>query len=226
MSENTDEFQNQKMFSVLEDAMERSIYAKTEMCKEEPMSDNPPMLFVAYDQKNVKESTRLTITADDGETEMQIGMVPLLHNPDVRECLVDAIGAIPTQKFEFLILAVEGYQDSIAEKGKMPEGWERGDLGKDFAENPFTTVKEGVIVSGVDWEHKYAINGACTYSYDDKGVPKFDEVNWSQIEITEETGMMTFIMASACEFMKKKIITESFHALLEATPKKSKKDKE
>ena len=104
MSENTDDFRNQKMFSVLEDAMERAMYAKTEMCKEEPMSDNPPMLLVGYDQKNVKESTRLTITADDGETEMQIGMVPLLHKDDVRECLVDAIGAIPTQKFEFLIL--------------------------------------------------------------------------------------------------------------------------
>jgi hypothetical protein len=114
----------------------------------------------------------------------------------------------------------------MTEADKMPEGWSRGDLAKDFAENPFTTVKEGVIVSGVDWEHEYAINGACTYSYDDKGVPQFDEVMWTEVEISEETGMMTFIMASAVEFMKKKILTESFHALLEATPKKSKKDKE
>jgi len=225
MSENTDDFRNQKMFSVLEDAMERAMYAKTEMCKEEPMSDNPPMLLVGYDKKNVEEKTRLTI-GDDDESEMQIGMVPLIHKDDVRECLVDAIGAIPTQKFEFLILAVEGYRDTMVENGEMPEGWSRGDLGKDFKENPFTTVKEGVVVSGVDWEHEYAINGACTYSYDDKGVPQWDEVMWTEIEISEETGMMTFIMASACEFMKKKIITESFHALLEATPKKSKKDKE
>lgn len=223
MSETTDEFQNQKMFSVLEDALERAIYAKTEMCKEEPMSDNPPMLLVGYNKENVEEKTRLTI-GDDDDSEMQIGMVPLIHKDDVRECLVDAIGAIPTQKFEFLILAVEGYKDEMSED--LPEGWSRGDLAKDFKENPFTTVREGVIVSGVDWEHKYAINGACTYSYDDKGVPQFGEPSWSQVEISEETGMMTFIMASACEFMKKKIITESFHALLEATPKKSKKDKE
>jgi hypothetical protein len=223
MSETTDEFQNQKMFSVLEDALERAMYAKTEMCKEEPMSDNPPMLLVGYNKENVEEKTRLTI-GDDDDSEMQIGMVPLIHKDDVRECLVDAIGAIPTQKFEFLILAVEGYKDEMSED--LPEGWSRGDLAKDFKENPFTTVREGVIVSGVDWEHKYAINGACTYSYDDKGVPQFGEPSWSQVEISEETGMMTFIMASACEFMKKKIITESFHALLEATPKKSKKDKE
>jgi hypothetical protein len=223
MSETTDEFQNQKMFSVLEDALERAIYAKTEMCKDEPMSDNPPMLLVGYNKENVEEKTRLTI-GDDDDSELQIGMVPLIHKDDVRECLVDAIGAIPTQKFEFLILAVEGYKDEMSED--LPEGWSRGDLAKDFKENPFTTVREGVIVSGVDWEHKYAINGACTYSYDDKGVPQFGEPMWSQVEISEETGMMTFIMASACEFMKKKIITESFHALLEATPKKSKKDKE
>jgi hypothetical protein len=223
MSETTDEFQNQKMFSVLEDALERAMYAKTEMCKEEPMSDNPPMLLVGYNKENVEEKTRLTI-GDDDDSEMQIGMVPLIHKDDVRECLVDAIGAIPTQKFEFLILAVEGYKDEMSED--LPEGWSRGDLAKDFKENPFTTVREGVIVSGVDWEHKYAINGACTYSYDDKGVPQFGEPAWSQVEISEETGMMTFIMASACEFMKKKIITESFHALLEATPKKSKKNKE
>jgi hypothetical protein len=189
------------------------------------MSDNPPMLLVGYNKADVDTNTRLTI-GDSDESEMQIGMVPLIHKDDVRECLVDAIGAIPTQKFEFLILAVEGYRDTMTEADKMPEGWSRGDLAKDFAENPFTTVKEGVIVSGVDWEHEYAINGACTYSYDDNGVPQFDEVMWTEVEISEETGMMTFIMASAVEFMKKKILTESFHALLEATPKKSKKDKE
>ncbi len=123
------------------------------------------------------------------------------------------------------MLAVEGYRETMTD-GELPNGWERGDLAKDFAENPFTTVKEGVIVSGVDWERKFAINGACIYSYDDRGVPQFDEPMWSEIEISEETGMMTFIMASACQFMEKKILTESFHALLEATPKKSKKDKE
>ncbi len=221
MSENPESFHNQAMMEALEDSLTRAMYAKTEMCKEEPMTDNPPLLLVAYNS-NAENNPRLTIGDDE---KMKIGMIPLIHKDDVRECLIDAIGALPTEKFDFLMLAVEGYRETMTD-GELPNGWERGDLAKDFAENPFTTVKEGVIVSGVDWERKFAINGACTYSYDDRGVPQFDEPMWSEIEISEETGMMTFIMASACQFMEKKILTESFHALLEATPKKSKKDKE
>jgi len=211
-------FRNQVMLEALKDTMTRTIYAKTEMCKAEPMSDNPPLLLVAY---NADAENTPKLQVGDNE-KIKMGMIPLIHSDDVRDALIDVIGALPSEQFEFMILAVEGYHDTAQVNGELPENWKRGDLAEDYKTNPFTTVKEGIIVSGVDWEHEYAINGHCTYSYDDKGVPVFDEtdMSWSQIEISEETGMMTFIMASACSFMQRKLLAEHFHSLLESTPKK------
>ena len=46
------EINNQELLDTLKDLMSRSMYAKTEMCKEEPMSDCPPIAIVSHGDKD------------------------------------------------------------------------------------------------------------------------------------------------------------------------------
>lgn len=210
---NESEFRNQAMLAGLKEAMTRVKYAKTEMCMQEPMSDNPAMLLVAY-RADAENEPKMTV---GDSSSYKMGLIPLIHADDVRECLVDVIGSLPAEKLEFMILCVEGYHDT--DPNNTGKQYDRGDMEKDFRTNPFTTVKEGLVVSGVDWEGEYAVNGHCTYSYDDNGVPAFDsDDNWGEIQISEDTGFLTYVMASACRFLEKRILTEKFHQLLTEAP--------
>lgn len=202
------EINNQELLYTLKDFMSRSMYAKTEMCKEEPMSDCPPIAIVSHGDKD-----------DDS-----IAVIPLIHSGDVREALSDVISAMPVQKFNYMALSLEGYHDTALD-GKMPDDYERNDLAKDFKENPFTTVREGLIINGVDWEHKYSITGHVEYTYDDRGVPSFGEVSWTEESSDDVVGIMSIILVKACKYMQAKILAKSFADLLEEAPIKKKEKK-
>jgi len=48
------------------------------------------------------------------------------------------------------MIIIEGYakQDMTDEEAKAHD---RGDFEKDYKENPFSTVREGIILTAVDW---------------------------------------------------------------------------
>jgi hypothetical protein len=157
------------------DIMSRSKYAKTELCKDEAMSDNPPMFFIGYesDEGNPEHEACL-----EGQQELslstpyQLAMIPLIHKPDPFAAYEDVVRCMPIEKFDFLAMCLEGYLETSKDK---PKNIADGSLQKDYEENPFSTVRECLIVTAVDWESSQIINLQCSYRYDDSGVPVWDE---------------------------------------------------
>lgn len=209
---------------IIKDVMKRSKYGKRELCKQSPMSDMPPFLLAVYE-------TPSNASADESEGSLEyqsrvgtskaysVGMIPLVHKEDVHDSLVDVISGIPMQEFTFLGVVVEGYA-RVGNDGKLPDDYERGDLKKDFSENPFSDVRETILVSGVDWNQDTYYNCATPYTYNDTGVPQFAETTFDKYEITEETPLGRFgdTLVKAVTFVKISTKVVGFHNLLTDAP--------
>lgn len=175
---------------LMRDFMERAQHAKTEMCRAEAMSDNPAV-FIAVFEPNQDDFEGNWESLVEGCKEMglsrtlQCGMIPLIHKQDPAECLSDVIGSFPIDKFEFGFLTVEGYAETDTE-GKSFSDYERGDMAKDFAENPFTTITETLVVHGYDWNLTSRFVHACHYKYDDRGLPVFGESVLESQEVSDD----------------------------------------
>ena len=218
------------ILKIVSDVMRRSKYAKTEMCKSEPMADNPPMLIVGRVHKPEDSSDESSETASDYtkdlglERQYDIAMLPLIHKEDPYDCYMDAVGHLPIAPVNFIMLVVEGYMKATDKK--VLDGIMNGDgevegksLKEDYESNPFSDVREGLVISGVDWEQDKIYMSASTYKYDDRGVPMFDDVEADVIAITEETQEMCearFMnaMLQTVTYLKLAIKAQAFHELL------------
>jgi hypothetical protein len=218
---------------ILEDVMKRHKFAKREMCKESPMTDNPPVLMIGRTNRDNENDSRDETTESAEAYQHKLGltraydvaMLPLIHKEDVFECYTDAVKMLPICEIDFILLAVEGYM-RIGENGnpligkddKEPE-YEHGDMAKDFAENPFTNVREGLVVSGVDWNEDTIYMSACSYTYDDNGVPIYGETSSDVVTLNDENKEMaearfTNAMLGTMKYLKLAMKAQSFHDLL------------
>lgn len=217
---------------ILEDVMKRHKFAKREMCKSNPMTDNPPVLLIGRTNRDDENDSRdeSTDTAEGYQRKLgltrayDVAMLPLIHKEDVFECFTDAVKMLPICEIDFILLAVEGYmrvnKDGTPDIGHSPDSdYEHGDMSKDFAENPFTNVREGLVVSGVDWNEDTIYMGACSYTYDDKGVPIYGETSADVVTLNDENREMaearfTSAMLGTMRYLKLAIKAQSFHDLL------------
>lgn len=215
------------MKSIMEDLLNRAVYAKTEMCKDEPMSDNPPLFLVAVesDETNPDHDECVNYQRENNLSKpYHIAMVPLIHKEDIYDAYEDVVKALPIRKFDFLVLCVEGYgKPSMTEE--EVEAHDRGDLEKDYKENPFSEVREGLILTAVDWDGSAIWNTMSLYRYDDQGVPVFDEPMATVTELTEDTesyGRMPDTLLATVGYMHLATKTLAYKNILDQAPKRKK----
>lgn len=198
---------------LLSDFIGRAQHAKTELCREESMSDNPSLLIVVFEPNKDDFDGNYDKLAEDCK-EMglsrtyQCGMIPLIHKSDPAECLVDVIGSFPIDKFSFMFLVVEGYRDTEIKDAddfaKKMKDYERGDMAQEFAENPFSTITEVITVHGYDWDLTTRFVRFADYKYDDNGLPVFGEINGADepANADDERGRIDEILFRGVQFMR------------------------
>lgn len=164
------------MQTMCEDFMHRGRFAKTEMCKDEAMMDNPPILLIGFpvDENSDDYEDAVQFQQEFGTSKpYRVALLPLTHRDDVVDCITDIVKHLPPQPFSFIALAAEGY--SRVGGKDLPTDYERGDMESDFKENPFTDVRETLIITAVDWGCEHIYSSMSPYTYDDAGVPVFSE---------------------------------------------------
>lgn len=72
---------------------------------------------------------------------------------------------------EFMMLMVEGY---ASEKN---QGYKKGQMERDFKENPDSDVREIITVQAVDIKTGKQMTGLVSYKYGDDGLPEFGEMS-------------------------------------------------
>ncbi len=215
------------IIKILGDVMRRSKYAKKKMCEQTAMTDNPPMLIVGRVHKPEDSDDEMTDTASKYTKELglekqyDVAMLPLIHKEDVYDCYMDAVGALPIAPVNFILLVVEGYMRAGTDLTKPNDSDDEGKSLKDeYESNPFSDVREGLVVSGVDWEQDKIYMSAVTYKYDDFGVPMFDdEMESAIVPLTEENKEMaearfTNAMLQTVTYLKLAMKAQAFHQLL------------
>jgi len=199
---------------LITDFMERAQLAKTEMCRNEPMSDNPALLVVVFEpNKDDFEGDYDQLASECVEMGLsktyQCGMIPLIHKPDPCDCLTDVIGNFPIDKFSFLFFIAESYRETAITtddpdwQDKIKE-YEHGDMAKDFAENPFTTITEILSGFGYDWDLSNRFVAFVDYKYDDKGLPVFTEMEQLSDKADEKDsrGRLDEMLYRGVQFMR------------------------
>ena len=133
---------------------------------------------------------------------------------------------MPIRPFSFIVVCVEGYTRSAenmnAEEVQQLSNTERGAMEKDYKENPFTDVREGIIVTAINSEATHMSNSFCTYTYDDHGLPTYSEVHHDVQEIKEgqEMGRLMDLLVATCQYMKMAQVMEKFASHLDKFTKK------
>lgn len=222
---NENQITNDDVARLINDVMRRSQFAKTEMCRQQGITDNPALLLVAWESKDDDDE-------HDGAVEyaervglskpFQVGMIPLIHREDVLDSYMEVVKHMPIQKFEYLFMVVEGYMNptiNLNSVDELPADYKRGDMAKDFAENPFTEVREAVIVSGLNWDASEIYTAFSTYKYDDRGVPQFAKLITNQKNIGENDdaegmGRMMDAMVATTRYMAMAVKAQAFHSLI------------
>ena len=215
---------------ILTDLLHRSVYAKTEMCKDEPMSDNPPLFLVAFESTEERDEEHEACLANQKELSLskpyQVAMVPLIHKEDMYDAYDDVVRSLPIRKFEFIAVVVEGYGKDLSEveDSDVTKQINKGDLEKEYKENPFTDVREGLMMSAVDWGMTGVWGLANMYRYDDMGVPMFDEPFFTShpYEADSEHGRLVDVMIATAQYMNIATQTLRYTDMLGKAPKKKK----
>ncbi len=216
--------------SIMEEVLNRICYAKTEMCKREPMQDNPPLLMIDLEsnEDNPEHDETLEYQKDNNlSLPYHIAVVPLIHKDNVLEAYDEVVHALPIRPFSFLLLCVEGYMREAVSDEEMNE-WTNGTNEKDFKENPFSTVREGIILTAVDWSGKHIWNVSAMYRYDDNGVPVFDNeptCTCSEVDEDEEVGgrIPDHLLATVA-YMHLAVSALAYKELLSEAPKRKTKE--
>lgn len=214
--------------AVMEDLLLRAQFAKTEMCKDDPMTDNPPVVLIAVesDDTNPDHDVCVEFQQEKGLSKpLHIAMLPLIHKEDVYDCYEDVVKALPIRPFEFIVLALEGYGHYADEEGMDLTNYQRGAMEEDYKNNPFSTVREGLILTAVDYNATALWSVMSTYRYDDHGVPMYDEPKASVNEINKDDeegyGRLGDALISTATYMNLAVKTLAYNDLLrKATDKK------
>lgn len=208
---------------MIEDVLYRSQFAKNEMCKNEPMSDNPPMFLIGYtsDESNPAHDVCLEAQTELGLSQpLHIAMLPLIHKPDIYDCFEDIVKAMPIEKFEFIMFVVEGYVKQMDEGAEVSiaNAPEKGELENDYKENPFSTVREAITITATDWNTAGIWNLTSTYGYGDNGIPVWDEpiANFFPFVEGEDTnGRLSDALIGATKYMHLATQTLAYKNLLD-----------
>lgn len=199
------------------------------MCKDEPMTDNPPLFLIAFDSTEDNEDHESCIANQDYlslSKPYQVAMVPLIHKDELYDAYDDVVRSLPIRKFEFVAVVVEGYGQDLSEENAstITKTINKGDLEKEFKENPFTTVREGIMMTAVDWEMTGVWGIVNTYRYDDKGVPTFDEPQFNTFSYNqnEEHGRLIEVMVATAQYMNIATQTLKYTDMLGKAPKRKK----
>ena len=218
----TNETISSEMSKIMNDILDRTKYAKTEMCKDEGMQDTPPLLLVAYKTDEDDEDAVEYQEESDLSFPYKIAMIPLMHREDVLDAYQDVVKAMPIMEFAYLFLCVEGYCASVDDTSD--KDYERGEMEKDFTENPFSSIREAIVVSGINWEGSLIGSTQQMYRYDDFGVPIFSEDEYStdvsEIVEGQEYGRMVDAMGATTAYMKYAIVANRYNNLLGDAKKK------
>jgi hypothetical protein len=215
---------------ILKDLLYRSVYAKTEVCKDEPMSDNPPLFLVAFEsiEENNEEHEACLINQQELSLSKpyQVAMVPLIHKEDMYDAYDDVVRSLPVRKFEFIAVVVEGYGKDLSQETDQSEvkKMNKGDLEKEYKENPFTDVREGLMMSAIDWNMTGVWGVANMYRYDDTGVPIFDEPFFTSYpyDDNDEYGRLVDVMIATAQYMNIATQTLKYTDILKKAPKRNK----
>ena len=216
---------------IMEDLLMRGQFAKTEMCKDDPMTDNPPLMMLAVESNELNPLHSDCVEhqlAYNLSKPLQVGIMPLINQDDVFDSFEEVIQALPVCPFEFLILSLEGYGDTLDDGVQINEkesfsDMKRGQLEHDFKTNPFSKVREALVVVAIDYNITNFWTVICPYVYDDNGVPVFDEPVCNIIEInddvTEEHGKLFHSLVWACQYMNLAVKSKDILDLLKRAPK-------
>lgn len=229
------------MQTMCEDFVNRSIFAKTEMCKEESMSDNPPMLLIGFatDPTDDDYEDALAFQQENNTSKpYKVALLPLMHRDDPIECISDVVKHLNPRPFSFVALVAEGYYRDMSKQGKTDDilaNYEKGDMEKDYKENPFTDVREAIVVTAVDWNCEHLYSAYSPYRYDDNGVPMFDNtapsfaplngLEWCRANMENiELGRVPTALVSFVLFMHFAIEATRFTSKFTDAPKRNKDD--
>lgn len=94
---------------------------------------------------------------------------------------------------EFMMLMMEGY----AKTSKPDEDYVRGNMEKDFKENPDSDVREVITVQAVEIKTGRQFTAIVPYKYDDQGQPEFEDCSIGPCE-GEALNSNVAKMFSAC----------------------------
>ncbi len=212
----------------MEDLLNRAVFAKTEMCKEEPMQDSPPLLLIAVESNDTNPDHDMCLDYQQEHSlskPYHIAMIPLIHKEDIYEAYEDVVKALPIRPFDFIVLLVEGYSKTDL----TPEEYakhDRGDFEKDYKENPFSDVREGIIMCAVDWNGTGIWNVSSLYRYDDHGIPVFDDepacYATALDEDSESNGRMPDTLIATVGYMHLATKTLAYKDILDKAPKRKK----
>lgn len=217
--------------NIMQEVLNRICYAKTEMCKREPMQDNPPLLIVALEsnEDNPEHDEALEYQKENNlSLPYHLAVIPLIHKENVLEAYEDVVHALPIRPISFIILCVEGYMKPDVSDEEMNE-WTNSTNEKDFKENPFSTVREGVIITAVDWSGEYIWNISALYRYDDKGVPVFDDeplCTCTEVDENDDegNGRIPDNLLATIAYMHLAVNALAYKELLDEAPKRKMKE--
>jgi len=191
----TDLFHNQDIVNLAKSFLYRTMMAKTEMCKDTPMTDAPPIFLVSYQD-------------DEDEDSLRTGIAPLItSSDDVYDALVEVVNHLEIKPFHSITVILEGYVQTLKEDEKIDK-IEKRYLEDDFKNNPFSSVKESVVICVKDWDSPYHINCFITYAYDDTGLPIFDKPVWSENKSSQSGDRIPEVMNKIVDFMRYRLATD------------------
>jgi hypothetical protein len=228
MTQRDSEVLDNDIKTVMEDLLNRAVFAKTEMCKDNPMSDSPPLFLVAVESNDSNPDHDACL---DYQQEFSLSkpyhlaMIPLIHKEDIYDAYEDVVKSLPIRPFEFIVMLVEGYakEDMTEEEAKNHD---RGDFEKDYKENPFSTVREGIVMTAVDWNATGIWNIASLYRYDDNGVPVFDDepnCTTTPVDVDSDShGRMPDALLATVGYMQLATKTLAYKEMLDKAPRKGK----
>jgi hypothetical protein len=191
------------------------------------------MIAIESNEDNPEHDETLEYQKDNNlSLPYHIAVVPLIHKDNVLEAYDEVVHALPIRPFSFLLLCVEGYMKS-PDPDEEGNGWmgemnREGTFEKDYKENPFSTVREGIILTAVDWSGKHIWNVSAMYRYDDNGVPVFDDEPTcicSEVDENEEVGgrIPDHLLATVA-YMHLAVSALAYKELLNEAPKRKMKE--
>ena len=227
------------MMTLCADFMYRSRFAKTEMCKEQPMSDNPPLMLIGYvstpEGNPDTHDEAVRFANDEGLSRpYNIALVPLITKDDPLESFEEIVKSAPIRPFSFIAMVTEGYTREGEVNDESIANHVRGSLADDYKNNPFTKVREALTLCATDWELNNLYTIAQTFGYDDFGMPIFDDEQKVQISLggfqdlmekaeEKEMGRVPEALLAFTCFMHLAVTADGFSSLMKRAGEMKKK---